>query len=160
MEGVPVYLPDDGSIRSRPFDSGWLVVPGIGTGVAYADLDAFGRQFSFQCPKAWLLTDIQWADLDDEGINKRVYVGHGQFDVTSADNAALVISDESLSQLDPPPVDVATWGDANTGQAGGEYAINRVMLTPAEQCWVVVQTRGADNIAAGSIPRIRFLGLY
>jgi len=160
LEQIRDLLARDPSPASvTPLAFGPFTVPGIGTAAAYADLKQFGTVISFLCPKAWLLTGITFYDLDDEGLVKQVWIATASFAPTSTDNNALVISDDDLIKFPFPPVTIGAFGDANTGQVGSAGDLSLPLSCPQGRVWVQLQTRGADNIAAGAIPQIRFNGL-
>ena len=146
-------------IEGKYWESQQVEIPGIVTGAAYADLDTFGTLLPVPCPRFWMLTEVRFYDLDDEGIAKRLILAQDRIAVTSADNAALVVTDTSLPFIFGGPVDISIFSDLNSGQVGGADNLNRLMRTPSGLFYCQVQTRGADNIAAGSIPRLQFIGL-
>jgi len=157
--GLPVKAQEPVMIKTGIVDSAALPIPGIGTGAAYADLEQFGTVFWFPCPMDWLLTSITFYDLDDEGLVKQVWIATASFTPTSSDNGALVIADADLVKFPYEPVSIAAFGNADTGQIGGSGSLSLPLHCPEGRVWVQLQTRGADNIAAGAIPQIRFLGL-
>lgn len=131
-------------------------IPGIGTGAAYASGDAFGTMFLIPTPRSGTISNVTFYDLDDEGLNKELVIFKDQFEET-ADNSTFAISDIDLLQV----IGIAylsTWSNFGNNQIGLAIPALSYVLpkNKAEQygLWCQVVTRGADNIAAGSIPKI------
>lgn len=133
-------------------------IPGIGTGTAYTLNDAFGRQFEITMPKRGKLIGARFFDPDYEGIGKTVHVFSRAITQTS-DNSALSVSDtdqqHSIAEVVIPA--------ANFHDLGASYVATGYLETPVSfslpdgQCFVQVQTHGADNIAAGSVQAVALL---
>lgn len=130
-------------------------IPGIGTGSPYAAGDAFGTKFELKVPEKGIIQTVVFYDLDDEGLAKTLYLFSQDFTGT-ADNSALDISDTDLLLL-VGHIQIAAADFADAGS--GRVATVRVgpglrYVAPEGRLWCQVQTQGADNIAAGSIPRL------
>jgi len=145
-------------IGNEYFETPWIEVPGVGAGSAYADLDMFGVEFQVDTPDLWWLTEVDLWDKDDEGSLMRVWIATSSMGVTSSDNGALVIPDTSLGAVRGKPISISSYGDANTGQIGSAENLDRLMRTP-RGLYVQLQSGGTPNIAAGSVPKVKFIGL-
>ena len=152
-EDLPVGL------RGEYFETGVSQIPGIGTAAAYAALDQFGTELWVpDIPEFWLLTQVDYIDPDDEGLLMYAWLANRTLGATSVDNDPLVLPDGNLSRVLGVPIAIGSYGDANTGQIGSTSSINRLMYTPTG-LYVLMQSGGVPNIAAGALPFIRFKGL-
>ena len=151
LQKIVDVLRDGIAIKSPVFVTGQIEIPGIGTGAAYAAGDAFGNKFVFKVPKEGTIANVVFIDKDDEGLNKELVLFNKDFGQTG-DNQAFSPGDPDLHDS-IGAVSIETWYD---------YALNQLgMATPAlsyvapeGQLYAQMLTRGADNIAAGAIPRI------
>lgn len=136
-------------VTSEVFQTERIAVPGIGTGAAYADGDAFGRSFAIEVPKEGVIANVVFLDYDDEGLNKDLVLFSRPFAET-ADNAAFAPSDADLAFC-VGVASITVWYNFENNQVG--------MGTPAlgytaqkGKLWGQWRTRGSDNIAAATIP--------
>ena len=124
-------------------------VPGIGVGAAYATGDAFGTTFVIPSQDEGTITKVIFHDLDNEGLRKELWLFSRPFTET-ADNAAFA----PTAQENPYSVGVipvSTFYGASGNQIG--LALPALdYLAPQKKLYGQWVTRGADNIAAGSIP--------
>lgn len=128
-----------------------LLVPGIGTAVAYAAGDAFGTKFFFTVPTEGLISNINFLDFDDEGIQKDLVLFTEDFTAT-ADNSAFAVSDDDLLNC-IGVISVTTFYNFGNNQVGtGTPAFG--YKAPNGRLYCQIVTQGADNIAAGAIPRV------
>lgn len=142
---------DDVLTTSRIHRIGPFQVPGIGTAAAYATGDAFGDKFVIDVPLEGMISNLVFYDLDDEGIAKDLVMFAEDFTAT-ADNAAFAVSDDDLLNS-VGTISVDQFYDFGNNQMGiGRPAWGYVAHHP--RLWCQFVTRGADNIAAGSIPRV------
>lgn len=135
-----------------------LLIPGIGTGAAYAAGDAFGTKFYFTVPIEGVISNVVLLDFDDEGIQKDLVLFKEDFTAT-ADNSAFSVSDGDLANC-IGAVSVNTFYNFGANQLGTGTPAFGYNLTKASnngntaRLWCQVVTQGADNIAAGSIPKL------
>ena len=126
-------------------------VPGIGTAAAYASGDAFGTMLTFDVPKQGTISNVIFLDYDDEGISKDLVLFNGRF-THGTDNSPMSIAAGDLRKC----VGVAfidTWSDLIDNRVG--QALPALSYSaPQGKLFAQLVTRGADNIAAGSIPHI------
>jgi hypothetical protein len=156
--GTPIEIA--GTARGEQFVTGRVYetdrqrVPGVGTGAAYLSGDAFGTMITFQVPLFGTISNVVFLDHDDEGLTKELVLFNRPFTAT-ADNAAFAVSDGDLSYaLDV--VLINTFYDFTNNQMGsGTPALSYV--APLGRLYGQLVTRGADNIAAGSVPEIFFV---
>ena len=153
MEGVPSFIVNpELTTVGRSVDVGPIVIPGIGTGVAYAALDQFGQHITIPVPRRGQILEVRFHDLDDEGIDKELWLFRWP-PVLAADNAAF-----SLSDTDNPGVVAiflfSTWRDAVNNQIGFSANTPASYYAPEGVLYGALKTLGADNIAAGSLPSI------
>ncbi len=132
-------------------------VPGIGTGAAYADGEAFGGLIQFHDvfrPEKCSGTIVQvfFLDLDDEGINKDVPIFIRPFTITTDNNAFAPSAIDLLGCRSV--ISISTWSNWNANQFGEASGANRWISGESPHLWTQIVTRGADNIAAGSEPWI------
>lgn len=134
-------------------------IPGVGTGVAYASGDAFGTVMAFtMSSKAAILHGALLLDLDNEKIQKDIFVFDTLPTDTSADNAAFTPPDaDLLTCIAAFSIGAGDYIAAAANAVGCVRGINIPIVAPSGTLWVRVVTRGADNIAASNIP---LLGLY
>jgi hypothetical protein len=136
-------------VHEPPFVVPKRAVPGIGTAAAYASGDAFGTKFFFDVPREGVITQFVFLDYDDEGITKELVLFNADFTAT-ADNSAFAPSDDDLAKcMGVISIDVFYNFDSNqVGIAVPAFSYN----LPSGRFYAQFVTRGADNIAAGSIP--------
>ena len=138
--------------RVAPF-----IVPGIGAAVAYANDDAMGTQFAFQAPSKGIIREVKFHDLDNEAIDKEIWL----FDTTAtlaADNAAFSIADADCLNV-IAVFTMTTWRAAVNNQIGftSNTPVVYDLMDGRTTIFGGVKTKGANNIAAGSEPRLSFL---
>ena len=137
-------------VTSHIFPSELVEIPGIGTAVAYATAEAFGTRFPIVVPVEGTIAQVTFLDFDDEGINKELVLFSREFTAT-ADNAAFNPSDADLNFC-LGVISIDTWYNYSANQVGvATPAFHYV--APSGTIYGQFVTRGADNIAAGSIPK-------
>ena len=137
-------------VTSHIFPSALTEIPGIGTGAAYATADAFGIRFSIVVPVEGTIAQVTFLDFDDEGLNKELVLFSREFTAT-ADNSAFAPSDADL-EFCLGVISIDTWYNYSSNQVG--IAIPAFHYTaPSGTLYGQFVTRGADNIAAGSVPK-------
>lgn len=133
-----------------------VLVPGIGTGSAYAAGDAFGTIITipdvFRPGKnSGVVTKLVFHDLDDEGLTKDV-IFYRQAISTTADNSAYTPTD--IENLDSEGAETIStyfnWAVNQIGQWTGTHWVRSLDTN----LYIRLVTQGADNIAAGSEPRL------
>lgn len=131
-------------------------VPGIGTGSAYQTGDAFGTLITF--PDVFrpekgsgIVVKVLFYDLDDEGIQKDLIL-FSDVVTTTADNSPIALPD-SLIQSIKGGITISTFFDLLDNQVGQWTGTLWVQGT-GPNLYALAITRGADNVAAGSVPLI------
>lgn len=130
--------------------------PGIGTGAAYADLDAIGTVMTFPGVfranvSSGLLQSARYYDLDDEGLAVDLWL-FSRRPAAPTDNSALALSDADLRNV-VAVVSFASFADAANGrfsQSGGLGLM--VHGSGGTDLYGIAQARGALNIAASNLP--------
>jgi hypothetical protein len=128
-------------------------IPGIVAADAFDALDMFGAVFSLAVPKAGAIVKALFHDLDDEGLVKNLWIFR-------QDPAAMPASDAAFSLTDAQNLivsDVLQFGlfrDGINNQIGYTTELPCWYVAPNGFLWFAVQTPSADNIAAGSMPRL------
>ena len=154
---VEVYQNPDSKeivITSHVFTASRRQIPGIGTAADYASGDAFGLSFTIDVPKEGVISSVIFYDLDDEGLNKEIFLANLAFTET-ADNAAFAVSDADLLNS-IGVISIDTWYNYGNNQLG--IATPAIWYTaPERKLWCQFITRGADDIAAGSLPEVRLV---
>ena len=137
-------------VTSRVYQTDLREIPGIGTAAAYAAGEAFGTKFSIPVPVQGTISRIAFLDLDDEGLRKDFVLFSRDFTAT-ADNAAFNLSDGDLAYcLGVLSVDnFFNWGANQLGQVYPAFDY----IAPDGLLYCQIVTQGADNIAAGAIPK-------
>ena len=138
-------------VTSDVYEAGPGKLPGIGTGAAYAAGDAFGTAFVLKVPKMGTISNAVLLDFDDEGLRKDIALFRGPFTET-ADNAAFAPSDSDLeSCIGVISIDqFFNWSSNQIGIATPAFSY----VAPTGKLYCQVITQGADNIAAGSVPKL------
>lgn len=132
-------------------------IPGIGTGSAYADGEAFGTAFTlhdlFRAEKcSGTIVGAYLHDLDDEGL--RVDVPLFVHPIASTtDNNAFAPSDAELvtCRAVVPITEFFNWSSNQFGQATN---LGIWIKAESPNLYTQLVIRGAANIAAGAIPRL------
>lgn len=140
-----------------PYRTPLLIIPGIGTGAAYASGDAFGGMIEINVPPTGIIHAALFYDYDNEKLGKTLRLSDIPFAAT-ADNAAINPSDPDLSN----GMGDITWATTdfaayNANALGTKTAINLPYEAPNGKLYAQFMTNGADNIAAGKIPRFRLV---
>ena len=153
-KGIPVAIPDPIVALGTTFVTDVIEIPGIVTAAAYQDGDAFGTKFKVAVPKDGVIATALLFGLDDEGIQKDIFLFEGDF-VQTADNAAFAPTDaDLLKSVGFITIDVFSNVAANQL---GVASPALFYVAPQGFLWGQVVTRGADNIAAANIPRFRLV---
>lgn len=145
-----------GGITLRPE---LVVVPGIGTGAAYAALDQIGTLFRFpDVTRPGVQTGVLHAacyyDLSDQGIQVDLWLFSAPVTL-AADNAAFVLSDADLLKVEYV-VQFTDFNDANTGQYSVVPSIGYPFRTVGgTSLYAAVQSRGTPTITAAMLPHFR-----
>lgn len=134
-----------------------VVIPGIGTGAAYADKDQMGTLITF--PSVFrtghltgLLHTALYFDLDDEGLQLDLHFFRGSV-TPAADNSAFAISDAD-ALLWIGSVQFTSFYDFNTSQVSQVPNVGLVVESNDTNLYALAQARGAQNIAAGALPQV------
>ncbi len=139
--------------RGKPVETAYVEIPGIVTGAAYASGDAFGTIFSIPVPKSGFIEDITMLDLDDEGIQTDFWFFNVPFTAT-ADNSEFDVSDSDLSNLERV-ICVTNFSNAKSNQVGINNGLGLSYKAPKGYLYCQCVIRGAANIAAGHIPKVK-----
>ena len=156
-EGHPLPVKSEGrtSIVGTVVEIAPITVPGIVAAVAYAANDQMGSVFSFPVPIHGSILEARFHDLDDEGLNKELWL----FKATptlAADNAAFSIADADNLQVVAVFL-FSTWRHGVNNQVGLTSNTPANYVTAAGRLYGAVKTLGVDNIAAGSEPQLSFV---
>ena len=143
-------------VTSKIDPSPLVEIPGITTASAYTAEDAFGEDFFIPVPKEGTISNVTFYDLDDEGINKELVIATSRFTKTF-DHDPFAISDIDLLKVVGIAY-ISTFSNFNANQIGLAIpALSYVTSTKFDGkygLWCQMLTKGVDNIAAGSIPRV------
>ena len=139
-------------IKTRTVTTGFYIVPGIVTGVAYTAGDAFGTKFSIPVPPAGVIQTACFLDKDDEGLETDLVVFTKNF-VGTADNAAFAITDSELDGF-LSTITFATFKDLGGAQVSTAAALGLAYVAPDGRLYCQLVARGAPNIAANNIPSL------
>lgn len=133
-----------------------FVVPGIGAAAAYANGDQMGSAFQFIAPRQGIIREVKFLDLDNEGIDKELWLFRAS-PTLAADNAAFTVAVADISNVLGVFV-FSTWRAGSNAQIG--FTLNTPLsydLGPGASIYGAVKTLGADNIAATALPRLSFI---
>ena len=142
----------DALAKIHIYSTGWMEIPGIGTGVAYAAADAFGGKFPIPVPSKGIIQTAMMLDLDDEGIETELWLFGEDFTAT-ADNDPFAVSDADLPKLEVV-IGIVNFANVANNQVGINNGLNLPYIIPGGRFWCQCVTRGAPNIAAANIPRV------
>ncbi len=124
-------------------------IEGIGTGAAFTAAEAFGGRLVIPVPVEGTITTVVFHDYDDEGITKELVLFNDEFTAT-ADNSAFAVSDADMRKC-VGVISIATFFNFSGSQIGISTPA-LFYIAPKGLLYAQFVTRGADNIAAGSIP--------
>ena len=147
----------EGMVRvvGKVFSTGIVTIPGIGTGAAYTSGDAFGTRFTIQVPVSGIIHTALFVDKDDEGIETELVIFNDDF-IAVADNAAFAVTDKDLENF-IGTIRFVNFQDWTNNQSSTAAALGLTYYAPQRVLYIQAVTRGAPNIAAGSIPVIKLL---
>lgn len=129
-------------------------IPGIAAADALDANDQMGLPFSVPVPVAGTIVAALYHDLDDEGISKRLYLFRGDpSGGVAASDAAFSLAD-ATNTLCLGVLNFTVFHDAVNNQVAAASELPFAYWAPAGKLWFALQTLGADNIAAGSMPRL------
>ena len=137
-------------------------VPGIGTGAAYADGDAFGTLIEFPnlfrpSKLSGLVMGAFLIDLDDEGLQIDVPLFIRSFTAT-ADNSAFAPTDADAVNC-RGVLQINTFSNWNANQFGQSVNVPWPVNAVSTSLFTQLVARGAPNIAAGSEPYVGLITL-
>ena len=141
------------AVVGKTYSTPLLTPPGIGTGAAYADLEALGLHFFFEVPRSGVIQSAIYYDLDDEGLQVDLWL-LSDAPTTQTDNGALTFIDHDLIKV-ITRIQFMSFADAGNGQFAESKAIGKAYVQPSRRMWAQCQARGALNIAAGNLPQFR-----
>lgn len=137
------------------FESEVFVLPGIGTGAAYADLDAIGKPIRVHVPKQGIIYGARYHDLDDEGLQIDLVITRSMIAMPT-DNSALAFDDfENLQTI--AVVSFTSFQDLANNQFSQRGALGYGYRASRGEVFVQGQARGAVNIAAANQPRFQLI---
>lgn len=128
-------------------------IPGIGAGVAYATGEAFGTVFRIDVPTSGVIMSATYWDLDDEGLQADFEIFKHEIPVTT-DNAAWAPVDATLLNF-VTELSFFAFDDHGNSQTSEINNIGKAYTAPEGRFWIQQIARGAQNIAAGNIPRFQ-----
>jgi len=156
FKGLLVNIGSIVQVTSKIDPSPIVEIPGITTASVYVAEDAFGEDFFIPVPKEGTISNVIFYDLDDEGINKELVIATTRFTKT-ADHDVFDISDIDLVKVIGIAY-ISTFSNFNSNQIGLAIpALSYATTTKVDGkfgLWCQLITKGTDNIAAGSIPKI------
>ena len=144
-------------ILQKKFYTGYIQVPGIATGAAYASGDAVGTRFSFQVPKSGTISVATYLDRDDEGLEVDLVLFTKEF-IETADNSAFAITDADLQSF-LTTITFATFKNFANNQTSVAAALGLDFIAPDRSVWAQLVARGALNIAADNFPQFSLTGV-
>ena len=154
---VPVEIVVPASVQGRLFQVEPFEIPGITAADALDANDAFGAIFTFEVPKRGTIVEALFYDLDDEGINKELWIFRANpLQTLATSDAAFALTDFQLLRA-WRVITFSTWKDAANGQLGQTTDTPLWYTAPEGRLWFQFKTTGADNIAAGSMPQLSML---
>lgn len=148
----------------RTLDSGYRLVPGIVTGAAYQDGDAFGTTITFP---GMVRTEVgsgqlysaTYLDLDDEGLQLDLHLFRAPPTYTPTDNAAYSPTDNDMLNY-IGTVTFASFSNFGANQVSvGTFSPIAFTSDTDANLYGQCVTRGAPTIADGNLPRIRLVVL-
>ena len=152
--GLPVSIMQ--SAPTRLVRLGPTEIPGITAANAFDALDQFGTVLTFtDVPGAGTIHEINFHDLDDEGIDKQVWIFSAPPTLADSDAAFSIADEDNLKQIGV--FIFSTWRDGINSQMGKTANTPCDYVMAGNKFYVAVQTAGVDNIAAGSMPQISMI---
>ena len=109
------------------------IIPGVGTAAAYAAGEQMGTVISFLVPEVGTILDVRFHDLDDEGLDKELWLFNSS-PTLAADNAAFTIGDADNANVVAVFL-FSTWRDAANSQVGFTSNTPATYVTPAGKLW-------------------------
>lgn len=150
---IPVRLDGNEVVAKGKLLSFITEVPGIAPADAFDVGDQMGTVIVIEgVPPAGTIVEMKFHDLDDEGLDKEVWVFSA--------NPTLAVSDAAFSIADVDNLSVlgvfafTTWRDAVNNQVGMTANTPCSYRSPNGKLYLAVKTLGVDNIAQGSMPQI------
>ncbi len=131
-----------------------FIPPGIGTGAAYASLDAIGKPFWIAVPKNGVIYTARYFDRDDEGLQVDLILFRSMISMPT-DNNALTLSNEENEQVLGRIEFNSTFSDFANNQYTQRGPLGIAYTAPAGKIVGQIQAKGALNIAAGELPRFQ-----
>ncbi len=130
-----------------------IQIPGIGTGSAYQTGDCFGTQFAIKVPKQGRLNGAIFFDLDDEGLQTDLEIFSAPI-VQVADNSAYAPTDAEILAL-ITELQFFAFDDHGTSQTSEVKNFGKDYVCPSGEFRIQAVARGAQNIAAGNLPKVQ-----
>ena len=141
---------------------GPVSIPGVVPAVAYAALDQMGSALAIDIPNRGTILEATFHDLDDEGIDKEVWMFTAQ-PTLAADNGVFSIADAD-NRRNRAVFVFSTWRDGVNSQIGktantpATYDLGlNAQNEPVTQAWFAVKTLGTDTIAVNMEPQLSFV---
>lgn len=155
---------DDGLLR-LPAPAGTTIsvaraIPGIGTGVAYADGDALGTLIEFPNVvrarrRSGTLMAALYYDLDDEGLTVDLHL-FAQSITSGTDNSAYDPSDAEVRAY-VGTVTFTTFSNLGSNQVSAVSNIGLDFVLEGTSLYGQAVARGALNVAADHLPWLRLV---
>ena len=150
--GIKSFIQNIVRVAGKSCITPYLVIPGIGTGVAYVSGDALGTMFSIPVPKSGVIETAIMLDLDDEGIQTELWLFREAFTAT-VDNDAFAVSDQDLLKL-IAVISITNFANAGNNQVGINNGLSLPYTAPEGCFYCQCVVRGVPNIAADHLPHI------
>jgi len=147
------------TVGGRTWDTGWITVPGIVAGAAYASGDAVGTRFAVPVgASSGFVQAVSVFDLDKESLAFDVFLFTEPFTPT-ADNAAMDVADDDRHKfLGHVGVTAADYAALNDSSVATVANVNLPFVLPGTQVLhAQLVTRGTPNYAGSQDLSVRFL---
>lgn len=132
-----------------------VLVPGIGTGVAYAADDALGTQLTMQVPDIGIIMGVQSIDTDDEEIDFNILVFDAPF-TPVADNAPFTLDASDYQHL-VGVITMDTFVSISGDTLGAENNVNLPYTAPNNHLYLQVVTTSNPTYATGTGIRLKLM---
>lgn len=148
----------------RTLSSEYRRIPGIGTGAAYQDGDAFGTTITFPGvvnpnTGSGIVMSATYLDLDDEGLQIDLHLFSERPTYTPTDNSAYAPTDTDLRSY-IGTVSFYTFSNFGSNQVSFVGNVGCAFTGVAgSDIWGQCVARGAHNIAADNLPMLRIATL-
>lgn len=156
---LEAVLQDIHDLMEVPFATAVIEITGIGTGVAYADGDAFGTGITIPLPAHGVITEVEFLDLDDEGSGLELALFANPLAAVPVNNDPFAPTDADMASyrghINVASSDFANW---SVNRGGTSYIPDKQFVSVGGILVGYWIAKGTPNIAASNIPRFRLRG--